>query len=458
MSYFRSYFEKNNTLLKDSNINTAKNPNTEIFYGNGFSKFIFKIDLEPLKNKINDGTFVLNENTKHYLNLTNTIFGDETFLGKKNGKGRNRTSSFDLILFPITEDWDEGVGYDYTQPHDYTIGSETFSIRPSNWKYRQSNVEWSEEGIYETVPNDIISIIHFDNGNENIKEDITSYINGILSGFTESGITQNYGMGIAFHPNYSEIMTEIEESVAFFTKYTQTFFEPYLESVFDDVIIDNRNNFTAEIENNLYLYVIKDGNYYDLDESPIVDIFDEVGLLETHTSSKVRKGIYKITFDLEGELCTGKRFFKDVWKQIKINGKNLPSITQKFIPYPLSNVFSIGSDNMNFDRYVLQYHGVKLNEKIKRGEVRKITVILKSINSVIPILSEQLFYRIYVKEGKTQVNVFDWTKMDKTNINSFMLDTSYLIPREYYIEIKSMINNEEIFYKNEIKFEIISEK
>ena len=44
MSYFRSYFEKNNTLLKDSSTNTAKNPTTELIYGSTFSKFIFKVD------------------------------------------------------------------------------------------------------------------------------------------------------------------------------------------------------------------------------------------------------------------------------------------------------------------------------------------------------------------------------------------------------------------------------
>ena len=73
-------------------------------------------------------------------------------------------------------------------------------------------------------------------------------------------------------------------------------------------------------------------------------------------------------------------------------------------------------------------------------------------------LLEEVYYRIYIKEGKTQVNVFDWTKLDRTNENSFMLDTSYLIPREYWIEIKAKTHNEEIFYNNEIKFEIVSER
>lgn len=48
--------------------------------------------------------------------------------------------------------------------------------------------------------------------------------------------------------------------------------------------------------------------------------------------------------------------------------------------------------------------------------------------------------------------------MDVTNENSFVLDTSILIPREYYIEVKGVKHNEEIFYPEVIKFEIVSEK
>jgi hypothetical protein len=48
--------------------------------------------------------------------------------------------------------------------------------------------------------------------------------------------------------------------------------------------------------------------------------------------------------------------------------------------------------------------------------------------------------------------------MDKTNENSFMLDTNYLIPREYVMEIKGNSHGEDIFYNESIKFEIISTK
>ena len=123
MSYFRSYFNKNNTLIKDSQVNTAKNPNTEIFYGSGFSKYIFRVNLDDLKSKVDSGEFVLNSNTRHYLNLTNTIFGDESLKGVKRGTGRERTTSFDLIVFKVSEFWDEGVGFDYEQAYDYTSGN-----------------------------------------------------------------------------------------------------------------------------------------------------------------------------------------------------------------------------------------------------------------------------------------------------------------------------------------------
>jgi hypothetical protein len=65
---------------------------------------------------------------------------------------------------------------------------------------------------------------------------------------------------------------------------------------------------------------------------------------------------------------------------------------------------------------------------------------------------------MFIKEGHTNVNVHDWTLVDSTNENSFTLDTSFYIPREYFVEIKGKSHGEEIFYENIIKFEILSEK
>ena len=456
MSYFRSYFEKNNTIIKKSQVNTAKNPTTEIFYGSGFSKFIFKVDFTELQNKVDNGDLVITTGTTHTLHLTNTIFGDETFLGAKRGTGKKRTNSFDLIVFRVPEFWDEGLGFDYEDGgYDFTTGNVTFDERPSNWFNRTTLNSWSVEGIYSDTPN-IIDTIHFDNGNEDINVDITEYVNGVLSGNTD------HGLGLSFAVLYQDIEAEVDQSVAFFSKYTQTFFEPYVESFFDDRIDDDRSNFVEKVEQNLYLYVTKGTNFYDLDDEPTVDILNSTSApimgLTGLTTTKIRKGVYKVTFGIDGVICDGKRFFFDKWKNLSIDGVSISDITQRFIPKPFTSLYTIGENPRDLDRYAIQFFGVKQNEKIIRGENRKIVVTFKSLNDPTPSLFDEVFYRIYIKEGKTNVIVHNWTQLDVTNENSFILDTSIYIPREYFIEIKGKTHSEEIFYENEIKFEIVSEK
>lgn len=456
MSYFRSYFEKNNTILKQSQVNTAKNPNTELIYGSTFSKFIFKVDFTDLKNKVDNGDFVINSNTKHYLKMTNTIFGDESLLGQKNGKGRDRTSSFDLIVFKVTEFWDEGLGFDYEDEiYDFTSGNNTFNERPSNWFNRTTLDTWASAGVYSTPT--IIDTVHFDNGNEDLVADITSYVNGIiLSGNT------NHGLGIAFATLYENINSEVDQSVAFFTKYTQTFFEPFVETVFQDRIDDDRQNFIAEVTQNLYLYVTKGTNFYDLDNNPTVDITDQSGAILSGltglTTTKIRKGVYQVSFGLTGALCDGKRFYYDKWKNLSLDGVSIANVTQKFVPKPYTSLFSVGENVKELQRYSVQFFGIKLNEKIKRGENRKIVVSFRSLDVPKTELFDEVYYRIYIKEGRTNVNVFDWTQLDVTNENSFFLNTNIMIPREYYLEIKGKTHTEEIYYNDQIKFEIISEK
>jgi hypothetical protein len=59
-------------------------------------------------------------------------------------------------------------------------------------------------------------------------------------------------------------------------------------------------------------------------------------------------------------------------------------------------------------------------EKILNTDVRKIGVIIKKAYSTSELLTNiKGFYRVYVKEGETQVQVQDWTELNRT-------------PNEYY--------------------------
>ena len=152
MSIHRSYFSKNNTIVSNTLINTGRNPVVDLFFGSangtvstpGFTRFIFDLNLDSLKEKYNNGTLGNNccvvlpvitattavttttttapfctPNMRHTLMMTNTIKFDDSLINTYNSDDRLRATSFDLVLFriPKTQDgfsqyWDEGVETD----------------------------------------------------------------------------------------------------------------------------------------------------------------------------------------------------------------------------------------------------------------------------------------------------------------------------------------------------------
>lgn len=423
----------NKVTYIDSRQNTSKNPKTNIYYGKGFSKFLFQFDLSALKQKLADGEYVLTTNTKHYLHLTNTVFN----------RDMKRAVDFDLGLYRITEYWDEGVGHSTT---------DNDALRASNSQNRTTLNEWAEDAIDMSQP---YKIIHFETGAEDLHTDITDYVNAVL---TDEII--DYGLCLCFPEEYLEQHYDVGESVSFYSKYFNEYYQPYIETIFDDIITDNRDHFIAEQRNSLYLYVTKGTDYHDLDETPIVDILDSkhtpISGLTGITTIKVRKGIYKAEFGVTGFICDGKRFFYDNWSNLKINGEKIPDVKQKFIPKSYFSDFDFAGTG-NDEKYTLQFSGIKKNEKIIKGGVKKLKATLRTLNSPKTDLLEDMYCRLYVKEGKTDVVVKDWYMMDKTNVNSTMIDTGYLLPREYYIGIKAIINGTEIYYPNDINFEVVSD-
>jgi hypothetical protein len=236
-----------------------------------------------------------------------------------------------------------------------------------------------------------------------------------------------------------------------------------VETYSDDRIDDNRTNFAAGVDNNLYLYITKGTNFYNLDYLPVVNILDSTGtpisgLDPIPFVSRVKKGIYKITFGINGNICDGKKFFYDSWSDLIIDGISIPDVKQKFVPKPLLSQYTIGENQTELQRYKIQFYGIKQGEKIKRGDVRKVVVTFKSLDIQQSVLFDEVYYRMFIYEGKTNVTVHDWVLLDKTNENSFYFDTSNYIPREYHLEIKAKTHTEEIYYNENIKFEILSEK
>ena len=80
-----------------------------------------------------------------------------------------------------------------------------------------------------------------------------------------------------------------------------------------------------------------------------------------------------------------------------------------------------------------------------------------STNTVLQ--NVQAFYRVYVMEGQTEVQVQDWTKINRTpNEFYFIFDMKDKIPNEYFVDIRVNTNGEKDTYKRQLKFQIVNKK
>jgi len=492
MSIYKSYFSKSNTLIYNSYTNTARNPIVELFYGRvdnlavpiGYSRYIFDLDLTNLTSLIN--TTVISTGCTsamtHTLKMTNTSFFDNELLNSKTSQGRRRATSFDLVLFRIPkysgstgvpQQWDSGVGYDYYDFGVTNLNDRSFSDRPSNWFQTTTLSGWSYNGIYDNTNSltgltklnftglTIVDTQHFEFGNENIEFDMTNEINGIIHGT----ITGTTGWGIAFYPQLERISGLTENySVGFFSPHTQTFYEPFLETNYNDFIDDDRNTFYSGNINDLYLYVYQNGNAVNLDSNPTVDILDSnedpVSGFTGLSTCQVTKGVYKVVVSgLTG--TTIPCLYYDLWKGLSINSTSITNVQNEFVLLTKNGNYQIGSTTNSPKIYGFSFDGIKQSEQILNTDIRKVNVTIKKAYSTNQVLDNiEAYYRVYVKEGgSTEVQVQDWTRINKTpDSYYFIFNTIDKIPNEYFIDIKVVSDRNTDTYKRELQFQIVNKK
>ena len=499
MSILRSYIDKNNTITSNSYVNTARNPIVELNFGAsdyvvpnyGYTRYIFNLDLELLRQDIQSGVISTGCTSAmtHTLQMTNTSSFDNELLNTFMSNERRRATSFDLILFRIPKTsgdtgnpqyWDEGVGFDYNDfnlaknsaiggstPLTY-VDSRSFSTRPSNWYQTTTIDDWSQPGIYNnknegTVNFSGLTIIatqHFELGNEDINMDMTSEIQGILNG-SITGVT---GWGLAYLPQIENITGLTDSySVAFFSKDTQTFYQPFLLTNYDDLIKDDRNVFLKNQVNKLYLYVYQNGDLVNLDFDPFVRIEDSNGNAisgMTSLSTCLRtKGVYEVVVPNNFTGATPCMYY-DIWSGLTINGQCIPNVQNQFILQQYSAGIQIGTMSQDPKKFGFSFYGILQNEQILNSDIRKVGVtIKKAYTGQVPLENVSAFYRVYVKEGTTEVQVQDWTPINRTpNEYYFIFDMRDKIPNQYYVDIQVNTSGEKDTYKKQLTFNIVNKK
>lgn len=456
------FFDKCNTIIENSELNTGLNPVAEINAGDVITRVLIHFNIDDIKKSVSDGELDI-KNLKHTLKMTNCgsvglpIFNSRVNF---NGTEKERAASFDVIAFRLPFDWDEGRGFEY---YDNINGDKNVitSKDGSNWFQCSNGLDWDEHGIYfhKTLKDDyynnfgikkdgiIIGRQHFDSGCENFEIDVTEYVNNILS-----GKYKNYGIGLAFSPRY-ENETEDNRFISFFTNHTNTPFLPYLEIEDNTKILDNRGNFHLGVNNKLYFFVSDNGEYINLDKLPICTI--EGVEYEVKQSGK---GVYYVELLLTEKNIEPESILVDIWSNLYLNGEKLDDIEMEFVALPLNKRLSFGKNKKNDVSLFPQLSGIKNKEKVKIGDIREIEVDFIEEYSYgkkyIPNMSE---YRIYIKNGSREIDIFPYQNIDrKFDEHTFIINTNDLVPNTYYVDIKIKNGSNKKIFENVLEFEVVS--
>jgi hypothetical protein len=281
--------------------------------------------------------------------------------------------------------------------------------------------------------------------------DITDTFNKFIT-----GELCNYGIGIAFSPAFEQTKTDMSQYVGFFTQHTNSFYEPYIETTYDETIDDDRTDFYLDKDNKLYFYASVGGNTVNLDELPIC----EVNGAEI-AAKQATKGVYYIDIKLSSEEYEPDTMFYDVWKNIKYKGREIPDVELSFVTKSPSGYFSFGlpseeTEKVKFQPYL---YGINNLERIRRGDIRKVSVDCK-----VPYTTNQIYavdnleYRLYTMQGEREIDVISYTKVERAyNSNYFFINTNDLIPSRYYIDIKAKYDYEETYHRDMLEFDIIND-
>jgi hypothetical protein len=176
------------------------------------------------------------------------------------------------------------------------------------------------------------------------------------------------------------------------------------------------------------------------------------------TASNLTCGVYYVEFKITGSTYGTPSIFTDQWSNISINGNVLSNITNEFTLLDSNSYYQIGPLDQTPKEYGYSIDGIKQDEKVVNGEIRKVFVSVRvpyTVNQQVVI--DGIEYRMYVRQGTTEVETIPWSPVNRTfNHNYFLVDTGDMIPNEYFIDIKVTSNQKVNIYKRITKFQVVS--
>jgi len=218
------------------------------------SRLLLKFDIAEITDMQTKGKIDINSNTfKCYVKL-HDVYG-----------GQTTPSNFDVILFPLAKNFDEGSGYDISSFRDIDVvnfitASQAGGVAnvwdlpgaKASGSLGDSNIDVIVSGTLSgpagTSNYSLSPTQYFEKGEEDLLIDVTTIVSG-----TVSGQIPDYGFLVAFSGSYEE------NNKTYFVKRfasrnsSNTAIRPKLIIKYDDSIQDNHEDFIFDNTGSLYL-------------------------------------------------------------------------------------------------------------------------------------------------------------------------------------------------------------
>lgn len=381
--------------------------------------------------------------------------------------GDAQAKSFDLEVYPITQDWSEGDGLDL---------DELTQTGYANAVSAQSTVAWTTSGgTWQRDANSATQ--NFDTGEENLKVNITNLFKEWLD-----GNTANFGVLVK--------MTDLQEARTgstsatsidykkFYGRATNTRKQPYIQLEWDGAVKDDRNFVPFNSTANLFFFNIQNGQLTDLDGTSAfpgnitlsglsagtagatgsVSAASWTALHTTLTAARHEKGVYKINFTMP---LSGNNYtqFKDRWY---LSASPTANYTFDFTSIDPTS----GYDNFVTSKYRVALKN--LRTLYERGTVSRVRMNIKDDSLILTALTagSTAVNNFIVTDGTVEIRELEADTIEipavklsyDKNGNFFDLDTNNLYWGVAYKPVFKLNVRGETFYYDDPKhwhFEII---
>lgn len=276
-----------------------------------------------------------------FLCMTNTRHGD------------TQATNFTLDVFPMTASWSEGSGLDNDTYTNTGYANAISATNTNSWEFDNgqsgaSNYLGARSRVYDSNS----ASMYMENGQENLKVDITDYFKAYLNYSTGTSVPDGGSADFGFLVRMSDVQEASDASEAvsagiaasssatsfyskkLYSRETNTRKRPYVQLQWPGEIKDSRSNIKFSKTGYLYYYSIVDGELIDL---------NGLGPFPGHVNLS-GNGIDMVTNSATGGALTASRHSKGIYK-LDIGTATNGAGAQNSVPGPLTGI-NIGSSGV----------------------------------------------------------------------------------------------------------------